>query len=137
MASPSTCAICGGGLELAYPGSSTVADAEALSPTCHRAGEHGDLYRCTRCGTVHQPDLPVGPELYALYRQMRDDHYLDEERGRRRTARRLLDVGCGPGLLLDEARQRAYDVRGLELSEASIAHARNTLELPVEQTALT
>ncbi|MFL5905330.1 MAG: class I SAM-dependent methyltransferase [Solirubrobacteraceae bacterium] len=158
MAAPSTCAICGGSLELAYPGSSTVADAEALSPTCHRAGEHGDLYRCTRCGTVHQPDLPVGPELYALYRQMRDDHYLDEERGRRRTARRLLDlvaeadgppvlpdgtrkrlldVGCGPGLLLDEARQRAYDVRGLELSEASIAHARNTLELPVEQTALT
>ena len=74
MAAPSTCAICGGSLELAYPGSSTVADAEALSPTCHRAGEHGDLYRCTRCGTVHQPDLPVGPELYALYRQMRSSH---------------------------------------------------------------
>src|SRR3954447_4514682 len=157
MAAPSTCAICGGDVELAYPGASAAPDAEALSPTCHRAGEHGDLYRCRRCGTVHQPDLPVGPELYALYRKMRDDHYLDEEAGRRRTAnrlldrigredgppvradgtrKRLLDVGCGPGLLLDEARRRAYDVLGLELSEASLHHARDALGLPVESTAL-
>jgi SAM-dependent methyltransferase len=157
MAAPSTCAICGGDVELAYPGASAAPDAEALSPTCHRAGEHGDLYRCRCCGTVHQPDLPAGPELYALYRKMRDDHYLDEEPGRRRTAnrlldliaaedgppvridgtrKRLLDVGCGPGLLLDEARRRAYDVLGLELSDASLAHARDTLRLPVEPTAL-
>ena len=157
MAAPSTCAICGGDVELAYPGGSEAPDAEALSPTCHRTGAHGDLYRCRRCGTVHQPDLPAGAELHALYKQMRDDHYLDEERGRRRTAarlldkiasvdgpavlpdgtrKRLLDVGCGPGLLLDEARRRAYDVRGLELSEASLSHARETLRLPVEQTAL-
>jgi SAM-dependent methyltransferase len=154
MAAPSTCAICGGEVELAFPGTSATPD---LSPTCHRAGEHGDLYRCRRCGTVHQPDLPVGPELYALYRKMRDDHYLDEEPGRRRTAnrlldliaredgppvradgtrKRLLDVGCGPGLLLDEARRRAYDVLGVELSDASLEHARETLRLPVEATAL-
>ena len=157
MAAPSTCAICGGNVELAYPGGSEAPDAEALSPTCHRTGAHGDLYRCRRCGTVHQPDLPAGAELHALYKQMRDDHYLDEERGRRRTAarlldkiasvdgpavlsdgtrKRLLDVGCGPGLLLDEARRRAYDVRGLELSAASLSHARETLRLPVEQTPL-
>jgi SAM-dependent methyltransferase len=157
MAAPSTCAICGGDVELAYPGASAAPDAESLSPTCHRAGEHGDLYRCRHCGTVHQPDLPAGPELYALYRKMRDDHYLDEEAGRRRTAnrlldliaaedgppvradgtrKRLLDVGCGPGLLLDEARRRAYEVLGLELSDASLAHARDALNLPVEPTAL-
>ena len=88
---------------------------------------------------------------------MRDDHYLDEEAGRRRTAnrlldrigredgppvradgtrKRLLDVGCGPGLLLDEARRRAYDVLGLELSTASVRHARDELGLPVESQAL-
>ena len=68
MAAHSTCAICGGDLELAYPGGSEAPDAEALSPTCHRTGTHGDLYRCRRCGTVHQPDFSAGPQLYALYR---------------------------------------------------------------------
>src|SRR3954467_11300841 len=69
---------------------------------------------------------------------MRDDAYLAEEAGRRRTARRLLDaierhaprgrmleVGCGHGLLLDEARARGWSVEGLELSEESREHARS------------
>ena len=56
---------------------------------------------------------------------MRDDEYLSEEAGRRATANRLLDligahvprgrlldVGCGHGLLLDEARERGYDTVG-------------------------
>jgi SAM-dependent methyltransferase len=77
---------------------------------------------------------------------MRDDHYLDEEAGRRATARRLLDaigrhapsgrlldVGCGHGLLLDEARTRGYEVEGLELSDYASAHARDGLGLPVRQ----
>ena len=155
MASPSTCAICTGPLELRHPGGSVRPDAERLSPTNHRPGDHGDLYACVRCGTVHQPALPAGHELYDLYRRMRDEHYLDEEAGRRRTARRLLeliereagppraggragrllDVGCGPGLLLDEARRRGYDVTGLELSAASARHARE-LGLDVGEVAL-
>jgi SAM-dependent methyltransferase len=157
MEAPSTCAICGGALELAHPGTALRLNADAFSPTCHRTGEHGDLLRCAACGTVHQASLPHGDELYALYRGMRDDAYLDEERGRRATARRLLelierhdgpparpdgsakrllDVGCGPGLLLDEARRRGYDVQGLELSESSLGHAREALGLPVEQQPL-
>src|SRR3954449_12534126 len=108
MAGPSTCAICGGRLELAYPGAAAAPDAEAFSPTCHDTGTHGDLYRCANCGTVHQPDVPGGEELYALYRQMRDDHYLDEETGRRRTANRLLDLvesEDGPPVLPDGTRK--------------------------------
>jgi len=131
------CRICGGQLVLLYQGSGIEARAESFSPTNHQPGQYGDLYRCERCGTVAQPSLPSGDALLELYRNMRDDQYLEEESGRRATARRLLDtigrhapsgrmldVGCGHGLLLDEARRRGYAVEGLEFSVQAASHAR-------------
>jgi SAM-dependent methyltransferase len=80
---------------------------------------------------------------------MSDESYLLEEEGRRRMARRLLDligahvprgrlldVGCGHGLLLDEARRRGYDVEGLELSTQAARYARDTLDLHVRETTI-
>ncbi len=143
------CTICGGELTLRYPGSGQALDPALLSPTNHAPGEHADLYRCTRCGTLQQPSLPGAAELARLYRGMRDDAYLEEEHGRRRTAARvldlvgpagadgrLLDVGCGPGLLLDEARRRGFDAEGLELSDSAAAYARAHLGLTIHQTPL-
>jgi len=98
---------------------------------------------------VHQPSLPSGTELYDLYRGVNDERYMVEERGRRRTARRLLDrlgrhvsrgrllqVGCGYGLLLDEARRRGYDVEGVEPSAAAADYARGHLGLAVREMAI-
>ena len=149
MGVATTCQICAGPLRLLYTGSGLEARAEAFSPTNHQPGQYGDLYRCERCGTVAQPSLPRGDALLELYRHMRDEHYLDEEEGRRATARRLLDqvgkyapagrlldVGCGHGLLLDEARRRGYEVEGLELSEDASAHARGALGLTVRARTL-
>jgi SAM-dependent methyltransferase len=149
MGAATTCQICGGPLSLLHTGSGLTADAAAFSPTNHQPGQYGDLYRCERCGTVAQPSLPTGDALLELYRHMRDDHYLDEERGRRATARRvlnaigrhapsgrLLDVGCGHGLLLDEARARGYIAEGLELSEHAATHARDKLHLSVQPRTL-
>jgi SAM-dependent methyltransferase len=149
MGAPTNCRICAGALRLLHRGSSLEASAEAFSPTNHVPGQYGDLYQCERCGTVQQPSLPHGDALLDLYRRMRDEHYLDEERGRRATARRLLDaigarapsgrlleVGCGHGLLLDEARRRGYRVEGLELSDYATAHARDALGLPVRQATV-
>jgi SAM-dependent methyltransferase len=80
---------------------------------------------------------------------MNDEGYLAEEEGRRRTARRildlvdpaapgarLLDIGCGHGLLLDEARRRGYRAEGVELSRAAVRHARLRLGLEVHEGAL-
>jgi 2-polyprenyl-3-methyl-5-hydroxy-6-metoxy-1,4-benzoquinol methylase len=102
---------------------------------------------------VQQPELLARANLHDLYREMRDDAYLEEERGRRAAARRLLDLvgrqvpggrlldaGCGHGLLLDEARARGFEVMGLEISRHAAAHARGlgleVLEVPLEEFAV-
>jgi SAM-dependent methyltransferase len=131
-----TCGICSGPLRLRYRGDAPELVAAAFAPSCHSVSGYADLYACERCGTVQQPDLPSGAELLDLYRDMRDDAYLAEEAGRRVTARRLvaaierhaprgrmLEVGCGHGLLLDEARRRGWTVTGLEPARAARAHA--------------
>jgi SAM-dependent methyltransferase len=147
MATQTACRVCAGELSLRVVGSNGHAPlAEAFAPSLHETGRHGDLLACVECGTVQQPLLPAGDELHELYRDMRDDAYLGEEAGRRATAAhlldligaqvgggRLLDVGCGHGLLLDEARSRGYETVGLELSRSAARHARETLGLDVRE----
>jgi SAM-dependent methyltransferase len=144
------CRVCDGELVLllAGNGNGSVA-ADHFAPSSHEPGRHGDLLSCVECGTVQQPTLPAGAQLHDLYRDMRDDAYLVEETGRRATAvslldliaehvpsGRLLDVGCGHGLLLDEARRRGYAVVGLELSRSAALHARERLGLDVREVPL-
>jgi SAM-dependent methyltransferase len=154
MEGPTACRICSGALRLIRRGGDEPLAPNSLAPTCHRTGAHGDLYRCESCGAVEQPSLPRGDELHELYRRMRDEEYLREEVGRRRTAARLLkllgpppsgarllEVGCGPGLLLDEARRLGWSVHGLDLSMAAARYARERLglrliEQPLEEADL-
>jgi SAM-dependent methyltransferase len=144
-----SCRICNGRLELRHRGRGAQVRAADLGPSNHRPGEHGDLFACVECGALQQPSLPSGDDLHALYREMRDDAYLIEEAGRRATARRLLDliarhvpagrlldVGCGHGLLLDEARRRGFEASGIELSRAAAAYARGVLGLDVAEVPL-
>src|SRR4051794_8566096 len=149
MGSGLACRICSADVTLRIRGGGQPLTAAALSPSAHATGGHGDLVECRECGTVQQPELPAGAALHDLYRDMTDEAYLGEEAGRRATGARLLDlvarfvprgrlldVGCGPGLLLDEARRRGYDPLGLELSRASARHARDALGLDVRELAL-
>jgi SAM-dependent methyltransferase len=144
-----SCGICRGPLAVRYHGVDRAISSDQLSPTSHPLGEHAEILRCDDCATLQQPSLLQHADLPGLYREMRDDAYLDEEAGRRRTARRLLDVvgaqvttgrlldvGCGHGLLLDEARARGYETVGLEVSAASASFARQQYGLDIREQTL-
>jgi 2-polyprenyl-3-methyl-5-hydroxy-6-metoxy-1,4-benzoquinol methylase len=49
--------------------------------------------------------------------------------------RRLLDVGCGLGVFLERARQRGWDVRGVDSSPAWVELANERLGAPVVEQA--
>jgi SAM-dependent methyltransferase len=46
---------------------------------------------------------------------------------------RLLEVGCGAGYLLAEARRRGYEVAGVEPDTGCVEHVRRAYGIPVEQ----
>jgi SAM-dependent methyltransferase len=113
-------------------------------PTEELYGRAGVLVRCLGCGLIRQD-----PRVDAPYQDAEDPGYLVEEEGIRTTFRktldrlekyqsppgRLLDVGCGPGLLLEEAAQRGWEAVGAELSGWAVEEARSR-GLDVRQVVL-
>lgn len=102
------------------------------------------IVRCLSCGLIYaSPGIKL-KELYSKYRDMQDETYLSEEKGRRLSARiilgrimkfksggRLLDIGCATGLLLDEARKSGWETAGVELSRWAAGIAREKFKLDV------
>ena len=116
------------------------------------------IHRCGACG-FHQvrprlgpgdlaalygddyfdPDAPSGFRDYAAQRQRyeRDAFFL--ARGLRKLGRRgrLLEVGCGPGFLLDAlARATGWEVEGVELSDFGARYAGERFGLAVRRGTL-
>lgn len=102
------------------------------------------IVRCSSCGLIYASPGIKTRELYAKYRDMRDEDYLSEEKGRRLSARiilgrimkfkpggRLLDIGCAAGLLLDEAKKSGWETAGVELSRWAAGIAREKFKLDV------
>lgn len=86
------------------------------------------LCKCKNCGFVFSKKRPSNEELSAYYKNYGVTSYLSEitikryhqlldEFEKYRKTNRLLDVGCGRGLFLDEAKKRGWEVYGTELSE--------------------
>lgn len=121
-------------------------------------GRSYDLVRC-RCGLVFVDPMPGGPALGRMYDdpayytdgynlgvetenyfERRDELLelydgavarLERETGRR--AGRLLELGSAGGFLLEAARRRGWEVRGVELSAPAVDYCRRTFGLAVHR----
>lgn len=97
-----------------------------------------EVNRCKSCRFVYlsswEESLERSHELYDYYSRLREEdlerRYSPENRARQQEllnalaghtqARRLLDVGCGDGQLLQTATDEGWDAIGIDLSEAAI-----------------
>ena len=113
-----------------------------LCGTADSAVVYPGFARCAKCGLVRtEPSPEASPTdeagLYGADYFTERNAYLarrDEFTGLFATlldqvavlkpAGRLLDVGCGPGLLLEEARRRGYEVAGCDVSAWAVDYAR-------------
>jgi SAM-dependent methyltransferase len=124
------------------------AGEQGLVPTTDRFGTAlSDIVRCASCGHMQLATMPSEAELGEAYGEAESADYVDEEAGQRETARRvlariearapaagprrLLDLGCWVGFLLDEARAAGWEVTGVEPSVFASAYARDRLGLDV------
>jgi len=128
-----------------------------LSPNCplcyatYRSLEFtkkGWFYWRCRCGHVYVEPLPSPDETQLLYDQSYSDEQLehsrawfealaqsrsdllDEEWGRQSRGV-LLDAGCGYGFFLNEARNRGWEVQGIDYSGHPLEFAQQTFGLEI------
>lgn len=72
-------------------------------------------------------------ELYGGVFRVLFDRREKDLRNHVTTGRRLLEVGCAHGFLLDHLRSRGWDVEGVEVSPLASAYARDRLGLSVQR----
>jgi 2-polyprenyl-3-methyl-5-hydroxy-6-metoxy-1,4-benzoquinol methylase len=108
-----------------------------LVSTDYISGETFNLVRCGRCGLTYVNPRPSQERLVEYYprtHQCSDPAAYERMDAKPRIkfvgglldgkSGRVLDVGCGKGLLLRGLRERGWDVVGTELSEDSSLRAR-------------
>ena len=123
--------------------------SHVLNPTCFMItdssyGRTLGLYRCQTCGFVQ---AHVEQDVVSLYEDLEDPEYVAGWAERSLQHRkilelvhsyiptgRLLDIGAGGGMLVEQALQLGYDAEGIEPSRwlTGVARARS---LPVYQGA--
>ncbi len=125
----------------APPSSYTISESNLEKPD--------KIVRCMVCGLVYA----VSKEKSSIekdYVEMVDPDYLKEENGRRAQARiilsriskhkkhgKLLDIGCGPGFFLDEAKKQGWQVQGIDLSQWAADYAKKHFDIDVSRGSLT
>ena len=135
----------------AYPGGSEAPGAERSPPPVTARASTATCTAAAAAAPSTSPSCPPAAELHALYREMRDDHYLAEEAGRRAhrraaagpdrggrppSARRGRASAAGRGLRPRPAARRGAPRAATRCTGSSCRgprprHAREMLGLPV------
>jgi SAM-dependent methyltransferase len=150
VSSPQHCVACGSGPLAPHLQVAGEAGEQGLIPTTDRFGTAlSDIVRCLNCGHMQLERFPAETDLSEAYAEAESEEYVEEEAGQRVTAQStldqierftsrgaLLDLGCWVGFLLDEARARGWEAKGVEPSEFASQHARDVLGLDVETSGL-
>ncbi len=127
-------------------------DLRALRPedvkiTDSRYGLTWDLGRCDDCGHIFADPCPTPAFIASLYGALEDPLYEEEAGGRAMNFRRVLarveklrpekgrlfDVGAATGILMNLARERGWEVDGVEPSAWAVAFARDRYGLAVRE----
>ena len=103
-----------------------------------------EIVRCTNCGLVYMLRPDGEGSLLKEYSNMKDELYLKEEGGRRKTARRvlkkillvkksgkMLDIGAANGFFLDEAKKSGWEVKGVEPSKWAADYAKRNFNIDI------
>jgi len=101
----------------------------------YSSGNYGRIVKCEQCGLIYTD--PKDKNIEKIYKNIEDKDYLKSKEARIENSKRdlknimklkksgkLLDIGCGPGLFLKVARDKGFDVCGIELSKWACDIAR-------------
>lgn len=89
------------------------------------------LCKCASCGFIFSKQIPTQEELVEHYKKYGRNDYLSPITIKRynellddfeqyRKSGKLLDVGCGIGYFLDEAKKRGWEVYGTEYTDEAV-----------------
>jgi 2-polyprenyl-3-methyl-5-hydroxy-6-metoxy-1,4-benzoquinol methylase len=138
------CNLCGAkDAALLYPSTlkNTTPNADDFRCTSAAYGIHPPIVRCRRCNLVYANPRWEAALVEESYSVVQDQTYVEEREGRVLTfsrnlqpledlvgadqpSRRLLDVGCHIGVMVELAQARGWDAWGVEPSTWASAQAR-------------
>ncbi len=116
-------------------------DSDYYIPTYNKSMLHGEISKCSKCGFVFTSDRLTVDGYHTVYAEMEDPQYLKEARAYKasfnhildklepykKNGKALLEIGCGAGFFLQQARNRDWDVHGIELSKWMSIQAEKSL----------
>ncbi len=89
-----------------------------------------NIVKCKNCGLVFANPRPKRDSLTQFYFSGEDEKYIEQQKERSKTFQkvmkfietfqpcgRILDIGCGAGFLLSVAKEKGWQVKGIELNQ--------------------
>lgn len=110
-----------------------------------QADKSFEVVKCKNCGLIFITPLPEGDKLFnhydkEYYAPWLKEQFISRKRMWKRRLKevqsfkktgKLLDVGCGTGLFLNEAKRNGWDVYGTEVSKYALDHAKDAFGIEI------